>query len=87
MTENEAAAVATETSRASRDWTPIDNYNEKFIHLVKKREEEAESLLYDHEKTNKVSLVMQFQYLVTSGLFVFDLSHRSVYYVIFLDRQ
>ena len=64
--ENEAAAVATETSRASRDWTPIDNYNEKFIHLVKKREEEAGSLLYDHEKTNKVSLVMQFQYIVVS---------------------
>ena len=53
--EAAAAAAASEAARSSRVWVPLDNYNDKFIHQVKRREE-AESHL-DYEKSNKVCSV------------------------------
>ena len=64
LTEQQAAAAAAaaEAARSSRVWTPLDNYNEKFIHLVKRREEAP--LLNDYEKSNKVFVAR------VSGLFI-----------------
>ena len=64
LTEQQAAAAAAaaEAARSSRVWTPLDNYNEKFIHLVKRREEAPP--LNDYEKSNKVFVAR------VSGLFI-----------------